>query len=425
MAEQRRRKGEGTLVKRGKNFSIRYIDENGKPKVKALGTSVEREAEKRAKEFMKLKAAIKTKGSFVDSIAESKGIIDKQKILEIKKTLSRTHGTNIRISEAFQIYLKDPNKSNAGESTLKEYKRYWQKFVDSVENDQLCLHEISSIQVREFASSLLDENPNPDRKIISPQTYNKIIRFCKMLVSTLSHTTGMKENPFDYLKTKQTKAINKRELSLKELDRLLEAAKGEFRLLFALGAYTGMRLKDAVLCRWENVDLSNNFIQVKPAKTERFNKYINLPILPPLRIELDTLAICEESEFILPALANRYSSHRSNLTKDIKKTFSDAEIFSNNKGTVGFHSLRHTFVSECAKAGVSLAIIQELVGHGSPAMTRHYTHIDKETTSAQISKLSKRLEGKGEKTLEEVLVLVESMDNENWESIKGRILSNE
>ena len=122
MADKRRRKGEGTLVKRGKNFSIRYIDENGKPKVKALGTSVEREAEKLAKVFMGLKAAIKTKGSFVDSIAVSKGIVDKQKIHEIKKTLNRTHGRNIIVSEAFNTYLKDPNKSNAGESTLKEYK---------------------------------------------------------------------------------------------------------------------------------------------------------------------------------------------------------------------------------------------------------------------------------------------------------------
>ena len=243
-----------------------------------------------------------------------------------------------------------------------------------------------------------------------------------MLVNTLSHTTGMRDNPFDCLKSKQTKTINKRELSLAELNQLLEEAQGELRLLFSLGAYTGMRLKDAVLCRWENIDLLNNYIQVKPAKTERFNKFINLPILPPLKKELDALNICEKSEFILPTLACRYTSHRSNLTKDIRKVFDNAKIYRNNNGTIGFHSLRHTFVSECARAGVSLAIIQELVGHGSPAMTRHYTHIDKETTSAQINKLSERLEGKTSKTLGEVLKLVESMNSENWETLKAEIL---
>ena len=39
-----------------------------------------------------------------------------------------------------------------------------------------------------------------------------------------------------------------------------------------------------------------------------------------------------------------------------------------------FHSLRHTFVSMSANAGVPLHIVQSIVGHESTAMTRHYYH---------------------------------------------------
>jgi hypothetical protein len=39
-----------------------------------------------------------------------------------------------------------------------------------------------------------------------------------------------------------------------------------------------------------------------------------------------------------------------------------------------FHSLRHTFVSMSANAGVPLHIVQAIVGHESTAMTRHYYH---------------------------------------------------
>ena len=39
-----------------------------------------------------------------------------------------------------------------------------------------------------------------------------------------------------------------------------------------------------------------------------------------------------------------------------------------------FHSLRHTFVSFAANAGVPLHIVQSIVGHESTAMTRHYYH---------------------------------------------------
>ena len=39
-----------------------------------------------------------------------------------------------------------------------------------------------------------------------------------------------------------------------------------------------------------------------------------------------------------------------------------------------FHSLRHTFVSLAANAGVPLPIVASIVGHSSTAMTRHYYH---------------------------------------------------
>ena len=37
---------------------------------------------------------------------------------------------------------------------------------------------------------------------------------------------------------------------------------------------------------------------------------------------------------------------------------------------VGFHSLRHTFVSLCRAAGAPLSVVEAIVGHASPAMTR-------------------------------------------------------
>lgn len=39
-----------------------------------------------------------------------------------------------------------------------------------------------------------------------------------------------------------------------------------------------------------------------------------------------------------------------------------------------FHSLRHTFVSISANAGVPLPVVQSIVGHCSTAMTQHYYH---------------------------------------------------
>ena len=46
----------------------------------------------------------------------------------------------------------------------------------------------------------------------------------------------------------------------------------------------------------------------------------------------------------------------------------------NRTPEASFHSLRHSFVSFAANAGVPLAIVQSIVGHCSTAMTRHYYH---------------------------------------------------
>ena len=51
------------------------------------------------------------------------------------------------------------------------------------------------------------------------------------------------------------------------------------------------------------------------------------------------------------------------------------------------HSFRHTFVSFCANSGVPLVIVQSIVGHGSPAMTRHYAHISPEASQKAVASL--------------------------------------
>ena len=54
---------------------------------------------------------------------------------------------------------------------------------------------------------------------------------------------------------------------------------------------------------------------------------------------------------------------------------------------VGFHSLRHTFVSLCRAANTPLSVVESIVGHSSPAMTRHYTHTGEDAARSAIALL--------------------------------------
>ena len=85
------------------------------------------------------------------------------------------------------------------------------------------------------------------------------------------------------------------------------------------------------------------------------------------------------------------------MSKRIQKHFRNCGIETNEDAEngqrknriarVGFHSLRHSFVSLCAASGVPQVAIQELVGHGSPAMTAVYSHSNDEQKASAISAL--------------------------------------
>ena len=65
-----------------------------------------------------------------------------------------------------------------------------------------------------------------------------------------------------------------------------------------------------------------------------------------------------------------------------------------------FHSIRHTFVSLSANAGVPLPVVQSIVGHCSTAMTRHYYHENLDalrSAVASIPVIGERGMGNGER----------------------------
>ena len=359
-----RKKGEGTLVKRGRNYSVRFIDDSGKIIVKALKTTNKLEADTKAK----------------------------LEIADHNKKLERRSDNKIKLSEAFQEYLDCSNRPKSSDVTLKEYKRYWGKF-------------------------------DLQTKTLAPQTQNKIKNFCHLLYKSLARSLSLNINPFEGIKNLAFESVPYRELSDDELESLKKECTGETKTLFLIGMYTGLRLKDASLLKWESIDLSNSSIKLIPHKTKKHKTFIEVPLLGELKTELFSKSI-GESEYILPSIASSYLLQRSTISRRSSRIFIDAKIESNDDGKVGFHSLRHSFATICINSGVPMDIIQELIGHSNIKMTRHYSRIGLETKADAMKNFSI-----GEKTKilyspSEVLEMVSQMTSENWQAKQKEILSN-
>jgi integrase len=170
--------------------------------------------------------------------------------------------------------------------------------------------------------------------------------------------------------------------------------------------------------------------------TRKTGKAVHIPIHPEL------LALLKQAdpsgEYVLPEYAAAYLKRNQTVVARIQKHFTDCGIVTaaperkqrTRRGVeVGFHSLRHSFVSLCAGAGVPLAAVQSIVGHSSPAMTRHYTHIGIEAARDAVAALpavTMEAEATPAPTaadaLETILALAEGMTGKTWKATREKIM---
>ncbi len=177
--------------------------------------------------------------------------------------------------------------------------------------------------------------------------------------------------------------------------------KPEIRVIYHLGMFTGQRLKDCVLLRWDRVDLTLKKIWVKQYKT---GKEVVIPIAPRLLEALKKAQEWREDEYVCPHVAARYKktdaagkNTGNNLVNiDVLRVIKwiglepSVEMTGRKKKVTvyGFHSLRHTFASNCAVAGVPKAVVASILGADSEIIDQYYTHIGEEAQEKAIAAIS-------------------------------------
>jgi integrase len=293
----------------------------------------------------------------------------------------------LKTDDAWQAWIDSPLRRNPSEQMIRAYKIYWNRFAKwAQQHDIEYVHETTPTNAQDFCAELWKSG-------ISPNTYNKYVKFLKGAFDVLREKAGLVLNIWSDIPTMRLETKSKRDLTSDELAKVCGTATGNLRYLFAVGLYTGMRLGDACNLKWENIDFRRKLIEIVPSKTKRQNKKLRLPIHPVLGSLLRELKKKSKTEYLFQEEFELYSKHPAYVSRKIQQHFRNCGIETNedtgdgqrrNRITrVGFHSLRHSFVSLCAASGVPQVAIQELVGHGSPTMTAVYSHSnDKQKASA-------------------------------------------
>jgi integrase len=267
------------------------------------------------------------------------------------------------------------------------------------------LRDVTEAMAETYAAAL-------QKSGMAAATYNAHIGLLRLVWRVLRKKAKTVQNPWIDVGRKRVSGAGRRELTVAELKAVCGKATGEMRLLFALGCYTGLRLGDCATLRWAETDIERRLIRRIPMKTARRNPH---PVLVPLHAVLvgmlTEIPPEHRREYVLPETATRYLRDGSTLCKAVQEHYAACGVRTQKIGTgfiteigkdgkahgvhtgkravveVGFHSLRHTFVSLCREANAPLAVVEAIVGHSNPAMTRHYTHVSETAAAAAVNSL--------------------------------------
>ncbi len=356
----------------------------------------------------------------------------------------------LMIKDAWSTYLNSHERPDSGERTLKDYHSCWKKFTDWLPLEYpkaKLMRDITPETAQAYATHLIEVKA-------SPSTFNKHIGLLKLIFRILNEPSRMTENPFNRIRKKQLKTNVRRELSLAELQEILNNASGELKLLLFIGTLTGLRLGDCATLKWGEVDLDRGLIrriQNKTASRKQTPVVIGIP--PALQEQLQNISKSKRKGYVLPDMAGSYFHDPSAISKQIQAYFEDQDIQTHREGTgfklvpnpdkpgkflkvhtgkravveVGFHSLRHTFVSLNAALGTPQSVLQAIVGHGNPAMTQHYVHIGEDTArkvagTLTIGVTDAEFEEVKDPVPKWVLKKLNQMTAKNWESLKEEII---
>ena len=184
----------------------------------------------------------------------------------------------------------------------------------------------------------------------------------------------------------QMRRGRRRPFTLKEIKRILRVASDEWRGIVLFGLYSGQRLGDIARLTWANVDLSRGELALVSRKTKR---RIQIPLAAPLQNFL--LGMDAGDDPRAPLFPKAFAAKRTgSLSNQFHAIMADAGLVeprshrSTGKGRdsrrafneLSFHALRHTATSLIKNAGVSPAVVADIIGHDSPAISAHYTHIE-------------------------------------------------
>lgn len=302
--------------------------------------------------------------------------------------VSRKRRKNFRVvTEEWLKYKKNTVKK----STYYNYSYSVEKYLYPKFADQ----DITQIKdYNDFIEKLTDT--------LAPKTVRDIITKLKEIINFYEEEHNTKLN----IKKMSLPKMNKKEiqiLSNKEKQKL-EKYCIEQNSLKSLGILiclnTGLRIGEVCALRWENIDFESKKIHIEKTIERIYSKEENKTIViidtPKSITSVRTIPInsklynilkqirgkSKKTDFVLAGSSEHYVEPR-NYQYHFKEILKRSKV-----KKYKFHTLRHTFATNCIEAGMDIKSLSEILGHADVSITLNiYVHSSDKTKRKYLEKI--------------------------------------
>lgn len=238
------------------------------------------------------------------------------------------------------------------------------------------LPRIGHIKLVELQTRTVQQLHADTKNSHCPATANRILSIISRMYNLAIQWNMATRNPAAGIKKFTEDNIRQRFLTVPEIQRIFHAAEtmedlnkvATAAIRFLL--LSGTRLNEALHAKWEHIDLEAQTWYLPHTKAGR-SRYVQLS---STAIDLlKSLPRKPGNPYVFPG--QKPGQHLVDLRKPFARLLAAAGIHEH----IQIHQTRHTHASLLANSGVSLSVIQRVLGQHSPTMALRYSHLQNTT----------------------------------------------
>lgn len=265
----------------------------------------------------------------------------------------------VKLSKLHRAFLSDLRANGGSPATADAYERDFRNLLVYVRVDDL--RSLSTPKLVGYAAWLMERG-------LSVSTSHRHVcsgvSFCRWMV----RRGDLDRNPFEPIPKPKRPRLLPRPLSPEAVAGLLESpgTKTLDRAIVALLRYSGIRVSELANMDLADLDTRSWLIRV----WRKGGKEQVLPVLDQARAPLLAWLAARGDDQGPLFLGQRGRFTRKGVERRLARLAAKS-------GIAGLtpHRMRHTFGTEAVRAGLDLRVVQEWLGHASPATTMQYVEV--------------------------------------------------